>query len=225
MLEKLTKNLIPISIAIAGLLIVGAFVYTNQGEIINKISGSSSSQVIAEKAIKYINEKVLSGGNTASLVNVSAAGDVYKIHLKIGDQEYDSYVTRDGKFLFPDGYNLEEKSQDASQETTSEVQTETQEETNLSAAQLEVLAKCLTEKESKFYGAYWCSWCNKEKELFGAAAQYLPYVECSEQETRQMTAECEKERISSFPTWEFNGEKNPGFKSLDDLIKLSGCSV
>jgi len=107
MLEKLTKNLIPISIVVVGLLIVGAFVYTNQGKIINKISGGSSSQVTAEKAIKYINENVLSGGSTASLLNVADAGDVYKIRLKIGTQEYDSYVTRDGKFLFPDGYSLE----------------------------------------------------------------------------------------------------------------------
>ena len=108
MLEKLTKNLIPISIVTVGLLIAGVFAYMNWGKIEKVISGSSSSQQIAEKAIKYINEKVLSGGSTASLVNVSDAGDVYKIRLKIGDQEYDSYASKDGTFLFPEGYSLEE---------------------------------------------------------------------------------------------------------------------
>jgi hypothetical protein len=107
MLGKLTKNLIPISIAIVGLLIAGVFVYMNCGKIEKVISGSSSSQQIAEKAIKYINENFPSVGGVASLINVSEEGDVYKIHLKVGNGEYDSYVTRDGKFLFPEGYNLE----------------------------------------------------------------------------------------------------------------------
>ncbi len=107
MLEKLTKNLIPISIVVVGLLIAGAFVYMNWGKIEKAISGSSSSQQIAEKAIKYINENFPSVGGAASLISVSEEGSVYKIHLKVGDSEYDSYVSRDGKFLFPDGYSLE----------------------------------------------------------------------------------------------------------------------
>jgi len=109
MLEKLTKNLIPISIITVGLLIAGAFIYVNQG----KISGTSSSQAIAEKAIKFINENALSGGNIASLINISEEGSVYKIRLKVGDQEYDSYITKDGKFLFPEGYDLETTSTSA----------------------------------------------------------------------------------------------------------------
>ena len=48
MLEKLTKNLIPISIVVVGLLIAGAFAYINWGKIEKVISGSSSSQQIAE---------------------------------------------------------------------------------------------------------------------------------------------------------------------------------
>jgi len=107
MLEKLTKNLIPISIVVVGLLIAGAFVYMNWGKIEKLISGSSSSQQIAEKAIKYINDNFPSVGGAASLMNVSEEGSVYKIHLKVGDKEYDSYVSKDGRFLFPDGYSLE----------------------------------------------------------------------------------------------------------------------
>ena len=32
---------------------------------------------------------------------------VYKIHLQVGEGEYDSYVTRDGKIFFIEGINLE----------------------------------------------------------------------------------------------------------------------
>ena len=218
----MNKILIPISIIIAGLLIAGAFVYINQGKIREPVSEEGlSAQQIAEKAIDYINKNkdTLTGGNTASLLNIAEEGSVYKIHLKVGEQEYDSYVTKDGKYLFPGGYNLEEESE----KETVEVKPEPSEEEELSPEQLEALARCLSEKGAKFYGAYWCGWCNREKELFGQAAQYLPYIECSEEETQQMTPQCQEAGITSFPTWEFGGEKNPGFKDLDKLAELSGC--
>lgn len=123
MLVKINKNSIPISAVIAGLLIVGAFVYINWGKIGKGISGSSPSQQTAEKAIKFINENILSGDAIASLVNVSEETNVYKIRLKIGNQEYDSYITRDGKFLFPEGYNLEATTTQAT--TTQETQNHT----------------------------------------------------------------------------------------------------
>jgi len=100
------KNLIPISIIIAGLLIAGAFIYINQGKEITSEEGLSS-QEIAEKAINYINQNLLQEGTTASLLNVGEENGVYKIHLKIGENEYDSYVTKDGKLLFTEGVDLE----------------------------------------------------------------------------------------------------------------------
>jgi len=112
-MKKLTKILIPIAIIIAGLVIAGAFLFVNQGKIGGFTFGKKvlTLQQIGEKAINFINQNILTGGNTASLVSVSEAGDVYKIHIKIGTQEYDSYATKDGKYLFPEGYDLEPKPQ------------------------------------------------------------------------------------------------------------------
>ncbi len=90
---------------------------------------------------------------------------------------------------------------------------------------LEILAKCLSRKGAKFYGAYWCGWCNKQKELFGEAAQYLPYIECAKAEAGELTPECQKAGITGFPTWEFNSQKNPGFKTFEELAELSGCPL
>ena len=98
------KLLIPISIVVAGLLVAGAFVYVNQTGIFSK--SASTGQQLAENAIKYINDNFPSVGGAASLINVSEEGSVYRIHLKVGEQEYDSYVSKDGKFLFPEGYSL-----------------------------------------------------------------------------------------------------------------------
>lgn len=120
MLEKPTKFLIPLSIIVAGLFIAGAFVYINQGKIKNPTAGEAfSPQQLAEKALDYINKNkdTLTGGNTASLLNVAEEGEIYKIHFKLGENEYDAYITKDGKFLFPGGYNLEEETQAPSGET------------------------------------------------------------------------------------------------------------
>jgi tRNA pseudouridine-54 N-methylase len=105
------KLLIPISIVLAGIIIAGAFVYINQGKIQISSRKELSAQEAAQKAVDYINKNKdrVAGGLSASLINVSEEGNVYKIHLKVGDGEYDSYVTKDGKLLFPQGYNLEEK--------------------------------------------------------------------------------------------------------------------
>ena len=101
------KNLIPIAIIIAGLLIAGAFVYVNQGKVSEKAPEGLSPQQAAEKAINYINQNLLQGGATASLINVIEENGIYKFRLKIGQNEYDSYVTKNGKLLFIEGIDLE----------------------------------------------------------------------------------------------------------------------
>jgi len=101
------KNLIPIAIIIAGLLIAGAFVYVNQGKVSEKAPEGLSPQQAAEKAINYINQNLLQGGATASLINVVEENGIYKFRLKIGQNEYDSYVTKNGKLLFIQGIDLE----------------------------------------------------------------------------------------------------------------------
>ena len=109
MIEKFSKNLIPIAIFVAGLCIASALVYINQGKGVEKASEGTSPQQVAEKAINYINQNMLQQGTTASLVNVTEENGVYKFRLKIGEQEYDSYVTKDGKLLFAEGVNIEQK--------------------------------------------------------------------------------------------------------------------
>jgi len=107
MVENKSKNLIPIAIIIAGLLIAGAFVYVNQGKVSEKAPEGLSPQQAAEKAINYINQNLLQGGATASLINVVEENGIYKFRLKIGQNEYDSYVTKNGKLLFIQGIDLE----------------------------------------------------------------------------------------------------------------------
>jgi len=107
MVEKQGKNLIFVAIIIAGILIAGGLIY------VKKCPSKESfltSQTAAQKAIDFINKNLLQQGTTASLVNVVEENGLYKLRLKIGDKEYPSYVSKDGKLLFPnEGVSLEEK--------------------------------------------------------------------------------------------------------------------
>lgn len=118
MSEKITKFILPVSIVVAALILGGVLIY------LNKSNPTASAQAAAEKAINYINQNKdsLTGGNTASLLSVVDEGGVYKIHLKVGEGEYDSYISKDGKFLFPAGYNLEEAEEGTEETVSPEVQ-------------------------------------------------------------------------------------------------------
>ena len=212
---NLNKNLIPIAIIIAGALIAGAFVYINQ-----EGGGALSPQEAAEKAIAFINQTI-EEDVTASLVSITDEGEIYKIRLKIQDTEYDSFITKDGKFVFPYGFNLEEQTQE---ETP--VETETPSYTNL-----DDFAKCLTERGMKFYGSQNCDWCVQEKELFGNSMEFINYIECLDEATGGLTAACEAEGIltpggSGVPTWQLpDGKMESGFKTLEQLAEVSGCPL
>ena len=195
--------LMPLAIVVAGGLVAGAYIYINQ-------TGTLSPQEATEKAMAFINQSVQDQGVTASLLDVVEESGIYKIHLKIAETEYESYITKDGNLLFSSAFNLE----------AYEVK---EEEPREEVSSLEDFAKCLTSSGAKFYGAYWCGACNSQKEFFGEAAQFLPYIECSDQD-RNMLPVCQKANITDYPTWEFNGEKSTGVKSFEQLAELSGCS-
>lgn len=87
------------------------------------------------------------------------------------------------------------------------------------------LAQCLTEKGAEFYGTHWCPACQRQKELFAEAAEYLPYIECDqEQASQEEIAKCINAGIRTVPTWQFaDGKQESGILSIDRLAELSGC--
>lgn len=104
-MRNITKFLIPIAIVIAAFIIAQGLYYFSE----EKIQGALSSEEAAEKAIDYISSVALQGQATASLLEVTEESGLYKIRLEIEDQEYESYVTKDGKFLFPQGTDISEE--------------------------------------------------------------------------------------------------------------------
>ncbi len=91
-----------IAIIVLAVVIIALAYYTVYGSP-NNLSGEEA----AKRAVSYINDKVLNGQGQATLSGkvVSVSG-LYKINLKVDSDEFPSYVSRDGKLLFPQVINI-----------------------------------------------------------------------------------------------------------------------
>jgi hypothetical protein len=86
-------------------------------------------------------------------------------------------------------------------------------------ANLDSFAQCLAQKGATMYGAYWCSVCKEEKQLFGDSFRFVPYVECTAEPKKCLDA-----GINGYPTWIFpDGRKLEGFQGIEGLSRESGC--
>jgi hypothetical protein len=91
---------------------------------------------------------------------------------------------------------------------------------------LDSFAQCLKSSGTIMYGAFWCPHCQHTKAMFGSAAKYLPYVECSTPDGQGQTQICKDKGITSYPTWVFpDGTSFSGEHTLAELSKSSKCPL
>ncbi|BCX12729.1 MAG: membrane protein [Thermosynechococcus sp.] len=84
------------------------------------------------------------------------------------------------------------------------------------------LARHLTQVGAVMYGAYWCSHCHDQKELFGKqAVRELNYVECDPNGAKPQVERCRAKGIQGYPTWEIHDQLYSGTRSLRELSRLS----
>lgn len=98
-----------ISTTIIVLVVVfaGVFLYRQYFAPSEPVEKFLSAEEAGEKAIAFANDpgnRLLVEGNEAELLEVTEESGVYKIKLKIGTQEYESFVTKDGRWFFPQNY-------------------------------------------------------------------------------------------------------------------------
>ena len=87
-------------------------------------------------------------------------------------------------------------------------------------------ARCLASKRAKMYGLYWCPHCIEQKQMFGDAFHYVPYVECGIKGSRDESTECKIAGVKLFPSWQFDAEPpREGVLSLEALSDKTGCSL
>jgi len=105
--KEIIKKLTPIFLVFVGIAL-GAFyflVFQSHNESVPE--DVLSAEDAGQKAIEYIVENFFNGDASASLLKTAEESGLYKIKFEIGGTEYDSYVSKDGKFLFPDTIDME----------------------------------------------------------------------------------------------------------------------
>ncbi|GAC1433739.1 MAG: hypothetical protein NVS1B11_15280 [Terriglobales bacterium] len=91
---------------------------------------------------------------------------------------------------------------------------------------LDGFAQCLATKNVKMYGLYWCTHCAEQKEMFGSAVRYVPYIECGIKGSRDEEPSCIQQHVKQFPTWQFSdGSRVQGTLPLSTLGQKTGCTL
>jgi len=86
-----------------------------------KVLGPEEAKVKAEK---FINENLMQPGKTATIKEIIEDGDLYKIVVDIGgNQDINSYLTKDGKKFFPQAMDVEEIEQQKKNKQATEAKT------------------------------------------------------------------------------------------------------
>ena len=76
---------------------------------------------------------------------------------------------------------------------------------------------------AQMYGAFWCPACDSQKEMFGASAHRVPYVECSPAGRNGPTSsKCLAAGVRSYPTWIINGQRHTGVLTPATLADRAG---
>ena len=87
-----------------------ASIFTNGFGIKGLVIKEGASQEIIDKAIVFINDELLPPGSIATLgeIDFEERIEASKFKITIGDKSYDSFVSKDGKYLFPDVIKMAE---------------------------------------------------------------------------------------------------------------------
>jgi len=132
-IKKQNRNTLFAGIAIIAFVILLGVVYFNSNSGLSGLMfWRASDKKVAQKAVDYINNNGLAS-STVSLVSVSRDSGLIKIKIKIGTTEYDSYITKDGKYLFPQIIDISGKEKETEKTGT--------EGTTTTAATCDALAK------------------------------------------------------------------------------------
>src|SRR3989344_3437585 len=114
---QLNKNSILVGVAVLAIIVTGCLLLININPNAKALllGFGMSGETVANNAVAYINQNLLQEGQTASLESFSEESGIIKIKVNVNGKSYNSYVTKDGKFLFPtDPIPMEAKTNDES---------------------------------------------------------------------------------------------------------------
>lgn len=80
----------------------------------------------------------------------------------------------------------------------------------------------LNQQGAKLYTTYWCPYCSRQQALFGSAVTKLQVIECDPKGDNARPEQCAQAQVSSYPTWQVNGQLYRGLRSREELALMSG---
>lgn len=96
----------------------------------------------------------------------------------------------------------------------------------ITPGQYDEFAQCLSDKNVKYFGAFWCPNCQDQNKLFGKSKKFINYIECSTPNGQGQLQACIDAEIKAYPTWEFaDGNREVGVQSLEKLSEKTGCEL
>jgi len=175
---------------------------------------------IGEMAIAFISENLMGPEESIELVDVSEGSGTYILTIKVSHpgmeegETFDIYATKDGKYLFPMSYSM-------NQESLFEEEPDHEEKPAAVPSNIENFIACLSGQNFKIYGAEWCPYCGDLVDKFGGYDLAEPiYVEC----TKEVEI-CEEKNIVAYPTILLGGEEYEGMRNLESFAEKTGCSL
>lgn len=164
------------TIAIAVLAIAAAgLLYLNYGGVSGKMSGDEA----AKAALGFINTQMLQGQAPAILDgDTTEEHGVYKINIKVGENSFPSYITKDGKLLFPQVIEVKESTSTADSNTPAEQVVKS----DRPSVKLFVMSYCPygLQAEKGFLGAY-----NGLKDVADMGIYFVDYAMHGEKEVNE----------------------------------------
>lgn len=95
---KFNKKVLIITAGAVVLMLVAVGIFFSK-----KSDGQKPMNVVANETVEFINQNLLTQGNTATSVSVVEDSGLYKLKLKVGTNEAEVYITKNGKLLFING--------------------------------------------------------------------------------------------------------------------------
>lgn len=104
--KKLDKKMISNLIIVAGLFFAIGFFVSYQGFFDKEKRSHISMNEAKERTEIFITENLVQPGTEIKIKGVSEEKGLYKINLELMGQEISSYLSKDGKFFFPEAMDI-----------------------------------------------------------------------------------------------------------------------
>lgn len=97
------------------------YMFSTGGNCSTGASGAVSADEAGDTTVDFISNVLLEGAKEATLKNVSAESNMYKVEFEVDGQSYPSYVSTDGRYLFLQAIDMDVTSEEPAQEAGPEI--------------------------------------------------------------------------------------------------------